>query len=718
MRSSAIVILAVVVLSALPCSAKPDTVPVDAKSFDGHYYKAFKDRCSWQEAKKKCEAMGGYLACLRNAEENSFVADLCKTVGRAWIGGSDENSENFWQWVSGEPFEYRNWSSGNPDNKNGTQHYALIVPSSDRNARARRRWDDRERSYAAVKGFVCEWAPLRADEPLRQRVIALAQEGNLTDELCRAFRKYATARAKVLSDSAGPDEELWQWISSDRVFAKYFAVALYPRNNKGVLRCLRELRKEFGGAVETHPHLAMAFAVYWGREKDWAVLGNRYSKSRLSTMPSMTESFKYYVENEREMVFSLRKTPWELLIFLAENYVPISERLWARRRHGGVSPRSVGETATLDVKYGKIHWLPENNPTKRPKTLQNLLKYGGLRGEQANYANGVCKALGIPSMRGDCSGYAWVVWLIRERGLDLAEFGRYGSSYYGQLPSPATGQQVFVSDVRLMARGISRSYEKYVRSLIACHAYDLVPAEGRDKAVKLLRRAVRANVYCGGAWRRLAEACASADSPPRAGEALCESVMSKLPEFPGLTYDVIETICEGRLRAGVNDRAALAAGRLLERASGYYDQSNRPDLAMKARGIQGRLLTHMGRNEEAVRHYTESVRHHALNRGFRAEPQCLGAFKGLMRGAVTLLPDEPGNNRRLAFVESIATGLIDLKNPRSPGLKMYVIQEHIDVLRKAGRSEDAALWVELLAELRKRTSAKRAARLEKALKVR
>jgi hypothetical protein len=62
----------------------------DLKSFlttgkyvsDGHRYELFVEDCTWEEAAKKCEEKGGYLACLTTDEEFKIVDDLIRSEGK------------------------------------------------------------------------------------------------------------------------------------------------------------------------------------------------------------------------------------------------------------------------------------------------------------------------------------------------------------------------------------------------------------------------------------------------------------------------------------------------------------------------------------------------------------------------------------------------------------------------------------------------------------
>lgn len=123
----------------------------------GHFYH-FVDLpgISWTEAKVAAENLPlyhgrqGYLATLTNAEEAAFAGEQASGVG--WIGGTDEETEGVWKWVTGPEkgktfwigtangtsvgadFNYANWIQPNnissynePNNYGGYEHYAHIT---------------------------------------------------------------------------------------------------------------------------------------------------------------------------------------------------------------------------------------------------------------------------------------------------------------------------------------------------------------------------------------------------------------------------------------------------------------------------------------------------------------------------------------------------------------------------------------------------------------
>lgn len=125
--------------------------------FNGHSFCYIPTAMTWHEAKAYCESLGGHLATSTSAEKNTFLANL--TGGdMAWLGGTDENSEGTWEWITGENWDYTNWYSGEPSNSNNNEHYLTI------NFNATVKWNDCNATATSVPGFICEWDDVLSNE--------------------------------------------------------------------------------------------------------------------------------------------------------------------------------------------------------------------------------------------------------------------------------------------------------------------------------------------------------------------------------------------------------------------------------------------------------------------------------------------------------------------------------------------------------------------------
>lgn len=101
------------------------TWPV-AEGGNGHYYRLVLAKAggiTGTDAKKKAEAMGGYLATLTSMAENDFAYALVAKDPSAfmrygpyllgpWIGAEKRNEK--WIWVTGEKTVFTNWQENHP----------------------------------------------------------------------------------------------------------------------------------------------------------------------------------------------------------------------------------------------------------------------------------------------------------------------------------------------------------------------------------------------------------------------------------------------------------------------------------------------------------------------------------------------------------------------------------------------------------------------------
>ena len=78
---------------------------------------------SWNQAKADAESRGGHLATITSIEEQNAVEAVWDGSVNAWLGADDVNSQNDWNWITGEPAIFSNWDSTQPN----TNTQALIL---------------------------------------------------------------------------------------------------------------------------------------------------------------------------------------------------------------------------------------------------------------------------------------------------------------------------------------------------------------------------------------------------------------------------------------------------------------------------------------------------------------------------------------------------------------------------------------------------------------
>jgi hypothetical protein len=82
-------------------------------SYQNKCIKLFEDKI-FSDAKNFCESLNATLISIHSTQENDFVLNLVQKQSHVWIGGKRDSNNNF-EWINGNAFNYTNWSSGQPD---------------------------------------------------------------------------------------------------------------------------------------------------------------------------------------------------------------------------------------------------------------------------------------------------------------------------------------------------------------------------------------------------------------------------------------------------------------------------------------------------------------------------------------------------------------------------------------------------------------------------
>jgi VCBS repeat-containing protein len=115
------------------------STPNGAVEYEGHYYKFISGNMTWDNARMAALAMGGYLANITDASENSFILSSVTHGQFAWIGANDAFTEGTWIWTDGAEASkvfwqngasvgnsYAGWWGSEPNNDGGVGNYAYI----------------------------------------------------------------------------------------------------------------------------------------------------------------------------------------------------------------------------------------------------------------------------------------------------------------------------------------------------------------------------------------------------------------------------------------------------------------------------------------------------------------------------------------------------------------------------------------------------------------
>ncbi|MDZ4286607.1 MAG: family 16 glycoside hydrolase, partial [Prosthecobacter sp.] len=108
----------------------------------------------WGKAAAKAMSMGGHLATINSRDEEEWVKrtfrPLVANNDSLLLGGQRKTLDGSWEWLTGEPFTYRDWGGGWPDdNSQGSMVLALHLPANHTG------WDDIDHGKKAP--FLVEW---------------------------------------------------------------------------------------------------------------------------------------------------------------------------------------------------------------------------------------------------------------------------------------------------------------------------------------------------------------------------------------------------------------------------------------------------------------------------------------------------------------------------------------------------------------------------------
>ena len=124
---------------------------------NGHYYElVYSPNTVWLFAESiasvsEIDGIRGHLVTITSQSENDFVASLSDDDFRPWIGLYDRNADGGYKWVTGEPFEYSNWSPGEPS-ADTYENYVEFFASNDK-------WNNSNLRNEFTDGYIVEYNP-------------------------------------------------------------------------------------------------------------------------------------------------------------------------------------------------------------------------------------------------------------------------------------------------------------------------------------------------------------------------------------------------------------------------------------------------------------------------------------------------------------------------------------------------------------------------------
>lgn len=152
-------------------------------------------------AKAGAESRGGHLAVITTLAEWQAVQTALGASGTQstlWLGASDAVQEGQWRWVTGEPFSFQNWASGQPDNL-GNQDFLIMQPPFGQ-------WSDTG-SNTVTAGFLLEREGVFQTDPNNPDT----DGDGLRDGDEAKFYKTNPGKVDTDGDSLSDFEELRRW---------------------------------------------------------------------------------------------------------------------------------------------------------------------------------------------------------------------------------------------------------------------------------------------------------------------------------------------------------------------------------------------------------------------------------------------------------------------------------------------------------------------------
>jgi formylglycine-generating enzyme required for sulfatase activity len=153
----------------------PRTEPNGDLVFAGHRYRYVRGMHTWEFARAQAERLGGHLATITSRAEDDTLHELMEEQLTAqyqscWIGASRPDDRTPWQWVTGEPFDYHNWTaaSGEPT---AFPAFALLWRPSKGGRLNWLRWqtnDFDKHGSDAWRGYLVEWESTSLPERSRR----------------------------------------------------------------------------------------------------------------------------------------------------------------------------------------------------------------------------------------------------------------------------------------------------------------------------------------------------------------------------------------------------------------------------------------------------------------------------------------------------------------------------------------------------------------------
>jgi hypothetical protein len=114
------------------CVVPAHAAVIGSSTYNGHTYYLL-DNKTWINQEAEAVSLGGHLATINDAAENTWIWDTFGILPEGlFFGLNDAASEGVFVWSSGESVTFTNWRSGEPNNVIGInsptgEHYGELA---------------------------------------------------------------------------------------------------------------------------------------------------------------------------------------------------------------------------------------------------------------------------------------------------------------------------------------------------------------------------------------------------------------------------------------------------------------------------------------------------------------------------------------------------------------------------------------------------------------
>lgn len=331
------------------------------------------------------------------------------------------------------------------------------------------------------------------------------------------------------------------------------------------------------------------------------------SGSRAEATVSGLERFRFYKERFEKGALRTaidRMEPWEL-VWVVDAPVPESELLWAQK-NVNYSRRDWGK-AYSSIRYRMDRATQGKNPYTA-YTLEQILKEGGICGDQAYFAAVSAKANGIPGMmitgEGNRGGHAWFGYEL-DRGNWNLTCGRYNDSYAaGTTIDPQTRKSVKEHELHQRIDPVYRT-ETYARSVCMLSLAHLLQAKG-DAALAAVgcEKALRLAPKNLQAWWTKLDLLKAANVPEADWRRELAKMRPVFREFP----DVVQLINERESQYALEHGGATAALKLVRQQKREVSRGERTDLFLENLEKEVGLATQSNQLQTADSIYKDALK--------------------------------------------------------------------------------------------------------------